>query len=114
MYLRIFYWAKLGTRVIRTLLCVLRGIAISQSRKFQGYCTLGTSKFVTLGSELKAKELGARTQHSINDRLDRSRACAADTHIPAPLSSLTPIDPRTLTITHVYEFCGYLQATFQY
>ena len=33
------------------------------------------------------------------------RACAADTHIPAPLSSLTPIDPRTLTIIRAYEFC---------
>ena len=33
------------------------------------------------------------------------RACAADTHIPAPLSSLTPIDPRTLTITRAFEFC---------
>ena len=34
------------------------------------------------------------------------RACATDTHIPAPLSSLTPIDPRTLTITCAYEFCA--------
>ena len=32
------------------------------------------------------------------------RACAADTHIPAPLSSLTPIDPRTLNITRGGEF----------
>jgi hypothetical protein len=42
-----------------------------------------------------------------------TRACAANTHIPAPLSSLTPIDPRTLTITRAFEFCETYRSPFQ-
>jgi hypothetical protein len=77
-YIRVFYCAKLGTRVIRMSLYAsrcqanrisLRGIPISRIRKFQGYRTLGASNFAILGSELKAKELDARTQHSDNHHI---------------------------------------------
>ena len=65
-------------------------------------------------SSLRGPQLtGARLRPSVLGWLSPSfgaisclgRACAADTHIPAPLSSLTPIDPRTLTITRAFEFC---------
>jgi hypothetical protein len=48
-------------------LLLFEEFAISRSRKFQGYRTLGTSNFANLGSELKAKEPDARTQHCNND-----------------------------------------------
>ena len=65
-------------------------------------------------SSLRGPQLtGARLRPSVLGWLSPSfgaisclgRACAADTHIPAPLSSLTPIDPRTLTITRAFDFC---------
>jgi hypothetical protein len=65
-------------------------------------------------SSLRGPQLtGARLRPSVLGWLSPSfgaisclgRACAADTHIPAPLSSLTPIDPRTLTIIRAFGFC---------
>jgi hypothetical protein len=65
-------------------------------------------------SSLRGPQLtGARLRPSVLGWLSPSfgailclgRACAADTHIPVPLSSLTLIDPRTLTIIRAYEFC---------